>query len=242
MLHSGHIAMLTSQNGLDNVVKAFTAKIQELQELTLLRVDSKSIQRLLHPKALMTHLACGDHLVSGSLKKPVQMMLSADASKDINTQELAALDASVQAIEQKLREIQQFIQQEKQAVTKARALISACSLQRDQLQYISTHLPARLPEASCVSNQVARQVSGPLAPSKEYVGEEANTDENSDTTNVETQPAAAKQAATDKRKRPRAPRRSVSTAVWLAHVTTAAACRFHQRTTNADLSVCFLQV
>ncbi|KAL0041368.1 hypothetical protein WJX79_001095 [Trebouxia sp. C0005] len=63
--------MLASTQGLDDVARAFAAKIQELQELTLLRVDN--------------------------------------GSKDISSRELAALDTSVQAIEQKLRDIQHFI-------------------------------------------------------------------------------------------------------------------------------------
>lgn len=134
----------------------------------------------------------------------------ADASKDINSQELAALDASVQAIEQKLREIQQFISQEKQAITKARALISACFLQQDQLQYISSHLPARLPEAN-PATQAAQPTASTSLPSKDLPGEDLYTDENTDAFNVEAQPVAAKHAG-DKKKRSKAPRRSVSMA------------------------------
>ena len=119
----------------------------------------------------------------------------------------------MQAIEQKLRDIQHFIGQEKQAITKARALTKACALQQDQLEYIGTHLPARLPEANSVSiNAQPQPVAGTSTSSKELPTEELETDENADTANVEAQPAAAKQTAGDKKKRAKAPRRSVSAA------------------------------
>ncbi len=40
--------MFASSQGLDDVARAFAAKIQELQELTLLRVDSESPRYHLH--------------------------------------------------------------------------------------------------------------------------------------------------------------------------------------------------
>ena len=142
------------------------------------------------------------------------LLCRADGSRDINSQELAALDTSVQAIEQKLRDIQHFIGREKQAITKARALIKACALQQDQLEYISTHLPTRLPEANSVSITAQPQpAAGISTSSKELPTEELDKDENADTTNVEAQPAAARQTAGDKKKRAKAPRRSVSAAV-----------------------------
>lgn len=128
----------------------------------------------------------------------------------------------MQAIEQKLRDIQNFIGREKQAITKARALIKACALQQDQLEYISTHLPTRLPEANSVSiNAQPQPVAGTSTSSKELPIEELETDENTDTANAEAQPAAAKQTAGDKKKRAKAPRRYVSDTVSLIF---AAAC------------------
>lgn len=137
----------------------------------------------------------------------------ADASKDLNSQELAALDVSVQAIEQKLREIQQFITREKQAIAKARAVISACTVQQDQLQYISTHLPTRLPQATVVSSHTAQPIVSTSFLGNESSTEERDTDENNDAGNMEAQPATTAQAAGDKKKRARAPRRSVASAV-----------------------------
>ena len=112
----------------------------------------------------------------------------------------------MQAIELKLREIQRFVHQEKQAVDKARVLISACSKQRDQLHYLSTHLPTRLPEAVTVRPKLPQQTAGAQAPAKETSGDEVSeSDENLDTANVEPQPT--RPAANDKKKRPKAPRR-----------------------------------
>ncbi|DBA94524.1 hypothetical protein WJX77_000633 [Trebouxia sp. C0004] len=167
--------MFASPQGLDEVARAFAAKIQELQELTLLRVDK--------------------------------------GSKDINSQELAALDTSVQAIEQKLRDIQHFIGREKEAITKARALIKACAMQQDQLKYINTHLPTRLPAANSVSTDTQPQpAAGTSTSSKELPAEELDMDQNADTTNVDAQPAAARQTAGDKKRRAKAPRRYISQA------------------------------
>ena len=112
----------------------------------------------------------------------------------------------MQAIELKLREIQRFIGQEKQAIDKAKTLISACSKQTDQLQYISTHLPTRLPEAVATKSKPQQQTAGTSAPAKEVSGDEASDpDENLDTANLEPQPT--RQAANEKKKRPKAPRR-----------------------------------
>lgn len=110
----------------------------------------------------------------------------------------------MQAIELKFKEIQRFICQEKQSMNKAKTLISACSKQRDQLQYISTHLPTRLPEAA--TSKPLQQTAGTSAPAKDSTGEEvSDADENLDTANVDPQPTA--RAANDKKKRPKAPRR-----------------------------------
>lgn len=110
----------------------------------------------------------------------------------------------MQAIELKFKEIQRFIGQEKQSMNKAKTLISACSQQRDKLQYISTHLPTRLPEA--ITSRPLQQAAGTSAPAKDNTGDEvSDADENLDSANVEPQPAS--KAANDKKKRPKAPRR-----------------------------------
>ena len=129
---------------------------------------------------------------------------SADASH-VNSQDIVALDSSVQAIELKLREIQRFIGQEKQAINKAKNLISACSKQRDQLQYLSTHLPIRLPEAVANKAKPSQQTAGISAPARDISGDEVfDADENLDNANVEPQPT---RQADGKKKRPKAPRR-----------------------------------
>lgn len=161
-------------------------------------------------------------------------LLRADnASKDINSQDLVALDSSVQAVELKLREIQRFVNQEKQAVDKAKVLISACSKQRDQLQYLSTHLPTRLPEAVAVQSRPQQQAAGVPAPAKETSGDEvSDSDENRDTANQEPQPT--RQAANDKKKRLKAPRRYISHAE-LASVSSYMRGRLTIETVNAAL-------
>ena len=129
----------------------------------------------------------------------------AGGASDLNSSELAQLDSSIQVAELRLRDIQRFISQEKQAISQAKVLITACSAQADQLQYIESHLPARLPEASALSSQ---QSSGASASAEDRSADNVlDTDENIDSTNLETQPVPAKQLAGDKKKRAKAPRR-----------------------------------
>lgn len=114
----------------------------------------------------------------------------------------------MQAIELKLQEIQRFIGQEKQAINKAKNLISACSKQRDQLQYLNAHLPTRLPEAVANKCKSSQQTAGTSAPARDVSGDEVSVaDENLDNANVEPQPT---RQANDKKKRPKAPRRCPS--------------------------------
>ena len=137
--------------------------------------------------------------------KITQVVWAAGATAKLDLQELAALDSSVQAVELKLREVQRYIHQEKQAVDKATALISARSVQRDQLQYISTHLPTRLPQAA--GSQATQHTAGLSALIKETSGDElSDTDENLDSANMEPQPAPTR-PADDRKKRAKAPRR-----------------------------------
>lgn len=113
----------------------------------------------------------------------------------------------MQAIEIKLREIQRFVSQEKQAVNKAKALISACSLQREQLQYLNTHLPTRLPKASAVNSHAQQAATSSAVLKDASVSEICDTDENIDTANLEPQSIQTRHAAGDKKKRLKAPRR-----------------------------------
>ena len=187
--------MLPVQHGLDEVAKAFADRIAELQELTLLRTDSKRRQVVMSKRGHPTVFRSDHSLVYGS----------ADASKDVNSQDVVALDSSVQAIELKLKEVQRFIGQEKQAINKAKNLISACSKQRDQLQYLSTHLPARLPTAVANKTKPSQQTASTSASARDVSGDEvSDADENLDIANVEPQPT---RQANDKKKRSKAPRR-----------------------------------
>ena len=127
---------------------------------------------------------------------------------------MVALDSSVQAIELKLKEIQRFIGQEKQAINKAKNLICACSKQRDQLQYLSTHLPARLPEAVTNKYKPSQQTASTSALARDVSGDEvSDADENLDIANVEPQPT---RQANDKKKRSKAPRRYPSVCITVA--------------------------
>ena len=119
-------------------------------------------------------------------------------------QELIVLDAHVQAAEQQLRQVQAFIQQEKDAIVRAQAVHAACSLQYEQLQYISSHLPARLPEVS--QHPAAQRLTVPQpAAVQQHTEQDHDQDENCDAANQ--QPAVAKTLVADKKKKARAPRR-----------------------------------
>ena len=111
----------------------------------------------------------------------------------------------MQAAEQQLRQVQAFIQREKQAIVRAQALHEACSLQHEQLHYIGSHLPARLPELS--QHLAAQHLTVPQpAAVQQHTEQDTDQDENCDASNQ--QPAVAKTAAAaDKKKKARAPRR-----------------------------------
>ena len=60
-------------------------------------------------------------------------------------QDLEAIEATVRALELKLRDIKNYVKKEKDAIPKALAVIQACELQRRHLQHISANLPNYLP-------------------------------------------------------------------------------------------------
>lgn len=125
-------------------------------------------------------------------------------TSDGQLQDLVALDASVQAAEQHLKQIQAFIQQERQAMLGVQAVHAACASQLDHLQYISSNLPARLPAPS--QEPAAQQVtaSHPAAV-QQHAEQEHEQDENSNAANQ--QPATVKPQGADKKKKAPAPRR-----------------------------------
>ena len=118
-------------------------------------------------------------------------------------QDVIALDATVQAAEQQLKHIQACIQQEKQAIVKAQAVHAACAMQLQQLQFMSSNLPARLPEPSQPS--VAQQVTLQQPAAEQQHMEDDDQDENCNAANQ--QPPVTKTSTMDKKKKARAPRR-----------------------------------
>ena len=182
-------------HSLDQVVTAFSEKVAELRELILLRTDSELCN------------SCHDLFASCQCNMSEWTCCHTGAASDLESSELAQLDSSIQVAESKLQGIQRCISQEKQAISQAKVLITACAAQSDQLQYIESHLPARLPEASALSSQqpLGASVSAEDRPTDSV----PNTNENVDSTNLEVQPVPAKQLAGDKKKRAKAPRRYV---------------------------------
>lgn len=111
-----------------------------------------------------------------------------------------SLEATLQASEQQMRELQTFLQQERQALARAKALNAACARQAEQLQYISANLPARLPE----SRSAQPSSAAPAPPQEAQHDQDQGENENQDSTN---QPLAnAKQPAVDKKRKSKAPR------------------------------------
>lgn len=118
-------------------------------------------------------------------------------------QDVIALDATVQAAEQQLKQIQACIQQEKQAMVKAQAVRAACAMQLQQLQHLSSNLPARLPEPS--QPAVAQQVTLQQPAAEQQLMEDDDQDENCKA--ASQQPLVTKTFTMDKKKKARAPRR-----------------------------------
>jgi hypothetical protein len=69
----------------------------------------------------------------------------AESAKDLYSQELETIEATVRALEIKLRDIKSYVKKEKDAIPKALAIVEACKMQRQHLEHISGNLPTYLP-------------------------------------------------------------------------------------------------
>jgi hypothetical protein len=58
---------------------------------------------------------------------------------------LETIEATVRALESKLRDIKSYVKKEKDAIPKALAVVEACKMQRQHLEHIAGNLPTYLP-------------------------------------------------------------------------------------------------
>lgn len=72
-------------------------------------------------------------------------LLYAESAKDLYSQELESIEATVRALEIKLRDIKSYVKKEKDAIPKALAVVEACKMQRQHLNHIANNLPTYLP-------------------------------------------------------------------------------------------------
>ncbi|KAG7667789.1 hypothetical protein Ndes2526B_g01813 [Nannochloris sp. 'desiccata'] len=68
-----------------------------------------------------------------------------ESAKDLYSQDLETIEATVRALEIKLRDIRSYVKKEKDAIPKALAVVEACKLQRQHLEHIAGNLPTYLP-------------------------------------------------------------------------------------------------
>lgn len=68
-----------------------------------------------------------------------------DTTRALYAQDLEAIEATVRALEHKLRDIKAYVQREAAAIPQVEAVVAACQLQQQHLQHIAGHLPAYLP-------------------------------------------------------------------------------------------------
>ena len=71
--------------------------------------------------------------------------LPADSTRALYAQDVEAIEATVRALEHKLRDIKAYVQREAAAIPQVEAVVAACQLQRQHLTHIAGHLPTYLP-------------------------------------------------------------------------------------------------
>jgi hypothetical protein len=85
-----------------------------------------------------------------------------EGTKELYAQDLEAIEATVRALEGKLRDIKAYVKKEKDAIPKALAVVEAAKLQRRHLDHIAAHLPTYLPSLTTPGGPAAS--SSPPAP------------------------------------------------------------------------------
>ncbi|KAL4434153.1 hypothetical protein ABPG75_000594 [Micractinium tetrahymenae] len=81
-----------------------------------------------------------------------------DGTRALYAQDVEAIEATVRALEHKLRDIRAYVAREAATIPQVEAVVAACQLQRQHLQHIAGHLPAYLP--SLRSPEVAAAAAG----------------------------------------------------------------------------------
>ena len=147
---------------LEAVVQAFSEQVAELREATLLRVDGEGAGRAWRAgragwaqaltatscgrlKMAPAPSACGHRLPPLCHSLPSRLPASADTTRALYAQDVEAIEATVRALEHKLRDIKAYVQREAAAIPQVEAVVAACQLQQQHLQHIAGHLPAYLP-------------------------------------------------------------------------------------------------
>ena len=122
----------------------------------------------------------------------------ADTTRALYEQDVVAIEATVLALEHKLRDIKAYVQREAAAIPQVEAVVAACQLQQQHLTHIAGHLPTYLP--SLHSPEVGGPGGGGL---KENSSRPAPNQAAAD---------AAGGGGVPKKQRPPAPRRYISAA------------------------------
>ncbi|KAL4430159.1 hypothetical protein ABPG77_004941 [Micractinium sp. CCAP 211/92] len=68
-----------------------------------------------------------------------------EGTRALYGQDVEAIEATVLALEHKLRDIRTYVAREAATIPQVEAVVAACQLQRQHLQHIAGHLPAYLP-------------------------------------------------------------------------------------------------
>ena len=95
---------------------------------------------------------------------------AADSTRALYAQDVEAIEATVRALEHKLRDIRAYVAREAATIPQVEAVVAACQLQRQHLQHIAGHLPAYLPSLRSPEVVAAEAAGRP----KENVGAAPN--------------------------------------------------------------------
>ena len=108
---------------LEGVVAEFSARVAELREATLLRVDGARPGSRRRAAAPGSRRRCLQNLHLGP---SCSLRPRADTTRQLYAHDLEAIEGTLRALELKLRDIKAFARREREAIPQAEAVIAAC--------------------------------------------------------------------------------------------------------------------
>lgn len=133
--------------------------------------------------------------------------IGADSTRALYAQDVEAIEATVRALEHKLRDIKLYVAREAAAIPQVEAVVAACKLQQQHLQHIAGHLPAYLPSLRSPEVPAGSGAAGTAGQASRGIGVKENSGAAPNQATARGGGSAADGGGS--KKRPPAPRRCV---------------------------------